>query len=131
MRHINSLPKIFSDLLKSHFNRWLFMVRVEGESLWPHLVPGRRYIASALFRPRTGDFAVFCNPCDPSRIFVKKVQEIHSDGYIMASTVSWGSSSNDFGIVPRELILGRIVSRVRILQHSHILENVRMLMTGH
>ena len=93
------------------FRRVLFMVRVEGESLWPHLVSGRRYIASALFRPWTGDFAVFCNPCDPSRIFVKKVQEIHSDGYIMASTVSWGSSSNDFGIVPRELILGKVYAQ--------------------
>jgi len=107
--------KSYFDLLKWNFNRYygglsslLFMVRVEGESIWPAFVSGRHYVASALFRPRAGDFAVFRNPRDPSRIFVKKVQEIRDEGYVMASTVSWGSSSDYFGIVPRHLILGKI-----------------------
>ena len=87
----------------------LFLVRVEGESMWPALVPGRQYVASALARPRIGDYAVFRNPSDPSCVFVKRVAGIKNGFYRMESIVSWGSSSEDFGVVPRELILGKIL----------------------
>lgn len=87
----------------------VFVVRVEGESGWPAIVPGGRYVASGLLRPRIGDFAVFRNPHDPCRVFVKRVAGMEQDEYRMESMVSWGSSSEDFGIVPRELILGKIL----------------------
>ncbi len=118
MKRINFSRTSFSDFKRgltrtfqnADIRRLLFMVRVEGESLWPHLVPGRRYVASALACPRIGDFAVFRNPRDTNRVFVKSIREISADGYVMASTVSWGSSSTDFGIVPRELVLGKILN---------------------
>lgn len=66
-------------------------------------------MASGLLAPRVGDFAVFRNPRDPSRVFVKRVGEVEHGFYRMESAVSWGSSSDDFGVVPRELILGKIL----------------------
>ncbi|GEM_PF-1979359 len=87
----------------------IFLVRVEGESAWPLLMPGGRYFASGLHRPRIGDFAVFQNPRDRSRVFVKRVAGIEHGLYRMESAVSWGSSSDDFGVVPRELIVGKII----------------------
>lgn len=104
--------KRIKNLLTSYFRHALFVVRVNGESLWPHLEPGRRYFASGIFLPCAGDFAVFRNPQETGRIFVKQVREVRDDGYVMASTVSWGSSSDDFGIVPPHLILGKILSVV-------------------
>lgn len=96
-------------LLINYFSRLLFVVRVEGESLRPWLVPGRRYLASSFFVPKVGDIAVFRNPCAPQEVFVKRVAAVRDGAYIMKSTVSWGSSSDDFGIVPRRLIVGKLI----------------------
>ncbi len=86
----------------------LFAVRVEGESMWPALVPCRRYLASALGVVRVGDCAVFRNPKETSRVFVKRVAAVRGGDYIMESAVSWGSSSRDFGLVPERLVLGKL-----------------------
>ncbi len=83
-------------------------VRVEGESMWPHLTPGKRYLVSGLLAPRVGDFAVFRNPQDPARVFVKRVAGTENGFYRMESAVSWGSSSDDFGVIPRHFILGKV-----------------------
>ena len=101
-------------LLTNFFKHPLFLVRVEGESLFPVLVPGRRYLASAWGVLRVGDFAVFSNPKEKQEIFVKRVAGRGRDGYIMESTVSWGSSSHDFGPVPRNLILGKICPVIQL-----------------
>ncbi len=95
--------------LINFFNRAAFVVRVEGESMWPALIPGRRYFASGLGVVRVGDFAVFRNPKETSRVCVKKVAAVHRGEYIMESAVSWGASSRDFGPVPRGLILGKLM----------------------
>ena len=95
-------------IFKMGSSRLLFFVRVEGESLWPVLVPGRRYLANAIGVVRIRDLAVFRNPKNKQEIFVKRVAGKQGGCYIMESAVSWGSSSSDFGPVPRELILGKI-----------------------
>lgn len=86
----------------------MFVVRVEGESMWPALIPGRRYFASGIGVLRAGDIAVFRHPKEMSGIFVKRVAEARGGAYRMESAVSWGSSSRDFGIVPQKCILGKI-----------------------
>ena len=101
------MTHIFNSL-KNYFRRLLFVVRVEGESGWPYLVPGKRYLASSLFVPRTGDWAVFRNPKRREEIFVKRVASAHDNLYIMEGAVSWAASSSDFGAVSRALILGKI-----------------------
>lgn len=86
----------------------VFVVRVEGESMWPALVPGRRYFASSRGVLRVGDFAVFRNPKETSRIFVKRVAAARDGAYGMESAVSWGSSSREFGPVPQKYVLGKV-----------------------
>ena len=97
------------ELLKNYFRHFLFLVRVEGESGWPYLVPGKRYFASNLLVPRAGDWAVFRNPYESGgRILIKRVGAVLDGEYIMESMVSWGSSSRDFGLVERRFVLGRV-----------------------
>ena len=115
MRRINnSLTSFFSrtrislDRFYRGLSSILFLVRVDGESLWPMLVPGKRYFASGLLLPRVGDFAVFRNPRDPARVFVKRVAGVKKDFYRMESVVSWGASSDDFGVVSKHFIWGKI-----------------------
>lgn len=101
MKRIRRLLTKFSDAL--------FIVRVKGESLWPALVPGRRYLASGLIRPRAGSYAVFRDPRDSDRVLVKRVKACEDGAYIMTSAVSWGASSADFGPVSRDHIIGTLL----------------------
>lgn len=122
MRHIKPLltnffnPKrgLARTLLNADIRRILFVVRVEGESMWPALIPGRRYFASGIGVVRVGDFAVFRNPRETSRIFIKRAAAAREGGYIMESAVSWGASSRDFGPVPRQYIIGKVLQRFSV-----------------
>jgi phage repressor protein C with HTH and peptisase S24 domain len=86
----------------------LFRVRIEGESMWPELVNGKRYFATPLVAPRVGNCVVFRDPQN-SGVFVKKIVGHEAGGYRLASLVLWGSSSDDFGLVPREDIIGTVL----------------------
>lgn len=86
-----------------------FVVRVTGESAWPYLVSGRTYFATSLRSPQIGDFIVFPNPRNEEEIFIKRVRRITLTGCDVESSVSWGSSSRDFGEIPHETVLGTIV----------------------
>ena len=95
--------------LTSCIRKILFRVRVNGESCWPVLVPGKSYWASGLIQVRVGDFIVFKNPTDREQILVKRVREMRGGKYEVGSMVSWGSSSKDFGLVSKKDILGKIM----------------------
>ena len=95
--------------LINYFRRALFIVYIEGESGWPYLVPGKRYLASRLVVPRVGGWAVIRNPKNTEQIFVKRVAGLEEGGYIMEGAVSWAASSSDFGPVPRRLIVGKLI----------------------
>lgn len=95
--------------LINYFKRTLFLVKVEGESAWPFLVPGRTYLVSSILRSRVGDFAVFRNPKNPNEIFVKKVTAVEGGRYSVESTVSWGTYRNDLEVIDRRSILGRLI----------------------
>lgn len=96
-------------LLILYFKHLLFTVRVGGESMWPALIPGRKYLATNLLQIRKGDFAVFRNPSNPSQIFVKKIAEICGEKCEMKSLISWGISSMDFGDIQKQNILGKLL----------------------
>ena len=95
--------------LTRFFRTLFFMVRIEGESMWPILVPGMRYCASALLKPIQGDCIVFRDPRFPDRILVKRVSAYKNENYFVESLVSWGDSSKDFGGIPRDSILGTVI----------------------
>lgn len=91
--------------------RFIFRVKIEGDSAWPQLIPGKYYFATSIKKPKKGDFIVFQNPKDKLRIFVKKVHSIDGDYYTVSGSVSWSSSSKDFGPVHKDLILGRVINK--------------------
>lgn len=103
------MPVGFFTAFRMTIPRIFFRVRVSGESCWPVLVPGRSYWASRLGRVRKGDFVVFTNPADYGQIFVKKILGMQKAAYEVGSTVSWGLSSKDFGVVDKRHILGKVV----------------------
>ena len=77
--------------------------------MWPSLVPGRRYFATALFSPRVGDAIVFRNPKSVAQIFVKKIIKKEHDGYIVSGERAGSTSSEEIGIVSEELVIGKII----------------------
>lgn len=87
----------------------IFFVKVSGESLWPELVPGKCYLATSVLKPRAGDYLVFKNPKNLREIFVKKIKNVLDDSYEVGGTIPWSSSSEEFGLVPDELVLGKII----------------------
>lgn len=82
---------------------------MQGESALPALVPGTLYLATNMVRPKTGDFIVFRNPMNIQQVFIKQVRSVRDGCYQTESLVSWGSSSRDFGLVARNLILGKLI----------------------
>ena len=98
-------------LLINFFSRLLFLVDIKGESGWPFLVPGKQYLASNVVSPKVGDFVVFRNPHDSAQILVKRVAAVRGDRYRVESMVSWGTSSDDFGLIERERVIGKIITQ--------------------
>ena len=94
-------------LLTAYCSR--FTVLVTGESMWPALIPGRRYTAQSGVEPQINDIVVAKHPHDPSSTIVKRVSEIqvsseqqgvrsgskpftvHRSLFTLTGTVSWSS----------------------------------------
>ena len=87
----------------------LFSVKIEGVSCWPYLIPGKKYFATNVLKPKIGNFIVFKNPKNQKEIFVKKVKTIQGNSYFVEGTVAFATSSKDFGQVHKNLILGKIL----------------------
>lgn len=87
------------------FKYILFTVTVEGESLWPELIPGKTYFATNIRQPRIGDYAVFQNPGNKKEFFVKKIHKITNGRSVLNGTVSWSSSF----VFPPNRIIGTVI----------------------
>lgn len=86
----------------------LFRVKVEGESLWPELIPGRVYWASKLVQPRVGQYVVFKNPADASGYFVKKVLKVDNDILGVGGTISRSSKH----MLKKQEIMGTLLGGI-------------------
>lgn len=95
--------------LTNFFKHLLFVVKVEGESAFPELLPGSYYLATSLRKPKPGNFIVFTDPNKPSRILVKKVRSISNEGLAVESVVSWGTSSENFGLISQKNVRGIVI----------------------
>ena len=84
--------------------------------MWPTLVPGRKYFASLLYRPKPGRIIVFKNPLN-GVIYIKKVSEVTRYGYKVESEVSWGAGK-ELGVVPDNAVLGVLFTKD--LLHNNI-----------
>ena len=85
-----------------------FLVEVSGESCWPELIPGKKYLAIQNHRPKVDDFVVFKATSDKKEYLVKKIAEIKGDFLSLASTVSWGPA---YTIEVKDVV-GKLVKKV-------------------
>jgi len=95
--------------------RWRF--HVTGNSMLPTLRSGEDVLVypipknAAIF---PGEIIVCRHPLKPHIRMIKRVTEAFYDGscYVLSDNASEGSDSRSFGVVGRELILGRVTSRL-------------------
>ena len=106
-RDLNPIRRLLINFTK--ILGWIFLVKIEGESAWPELVPGKSYLATNLLKPKVSDFIVFKDPKNRKETFVKKVKEIKNNFYFVEGTVSWSESSKNFGQVNKNLVLGKMI----------------------
>ncbi|MEL6814173.1 MAG: nickel-type superoxide dismutase maturation protease [Cyanobacteria bacterium J06598_3] len=95
--------------------RWRFCI--DGNSMLPTLTPGEDVLVvpvspSTVLSP--GDIVVCFHPLQPSRRIVKRISETFYDGscYVLSDNASAGSDSRSFGVVGRDLVIGKVTSRL-------------------
>jgi nickel-type superoxide dismutase maturation protease len=89
-------------------------MEVVGESMVPDLRPGDRVVVLGA-RPREGDLTVARHPAS-GVLIVKRAGRAGPDGWWLESDNQRAvgrQDSWDFGAVPDELIVGRVVARYR------------------
>ena len=72
--------------------------------MWPRLVPGKRYFATSLMKPKLGSFVVF-RDVSKNEVMVKQVVEVRDDAYVASGTVPWSSTH----VVPRSAVIGTLL----------------------
>jgi nickel-type superoxide dismutase maturation protease len=93
------------------------IMKVTGESLSPFYLPGDYVVIIKirffLRKLKAGDFIVFHHPV--YGILIKKLDRILSDGneLVVLGANSESTDSRDFGPIPRNWVLGKVVYHIR------------------
>lgn len=111
-------------LRHSHLNDWLLWLvrrqqrfRVVGESMLPLLVPDTEVlIKPGIYRrqfPCVGDLVVAEHPQQPGFRLLKWIVYVEDDGscYLQGLNQSQSTDSRQFGLIPRDCLIGRVVCR--------------------
>jgi nickel-type superoxide dismutase maturation protease len=92
---------------------------VSGVSMVPAYYDGDRLLVRYGGRVRTGDAVIARDPRLPERILVKRVAHREADGWwLLADNPYAPGDSRRFGAVPDELVLGRVLLRLRPLRRA-------------
>ncbi len=90
------------------------VVEVTGPSMVPTLYHGDQLVVQYGARIRPGDVLVLRHPFQQDLLIVKRATDRREGGWwVLADNPYAGSDSNDYGVVPDELILGRVRFRYR------------------
>ncbi len=100
-------------LLFATASRRLLRVEVQGRSMAPGLQPADRLLAIRGLRLRPGDVVTAADPRQPSRVLVKRIVSVSTDGRVELAGDNQGAStdSRTFGSVPAALVTGRVLWR--------------------
>ncbi|WP_255952222.1 nickel-type superoxide dismutase maturation protease [Streptomyces odontomachi] len=95
--------------------RALFGVaEVEGPSMVPTLYQGDQVFVRYGARVREGQVVVLRHPLQQNLLIVKRaVQRREGGWWVRADNPGAGADSTVYGVVPDELVLGRVVARYR------------------
>lgn len=92
----------------------LGLMQVEGPSMVPTLTEGDLVVVRFGSRLRPGAVVLARHPLRQNLLVVKRAVERRADGWWLLSDNSGvESDSRDYGAVPQELVLGRVLLRVR------------------
>ncbi len=95
--------------------RWRF--RVKGNSMLPTLRPGDDILVVPVSQSTQlfpEDVIICRHPLTANLRLVKRVSETFFDGscYVLSDNPNEGSDSRSFGVVGRELIIGKVTGRL-------------------
>ena len=106
------VPVVVAAALGAVGLRRLLRLEVHGQSMRPALLPGDRVLVVRTGRLRSGDIAAVRDPREPSRIVVKRVAGPAPGGWrVVGDNPARSTDSRVFGVVGRDLVVGRVVYR--------------------
>ncbi|MET7356965.1 nickel-type superoxide dismutase maturation protease [Streptomyces sp. NPDC005562] len=87
---------------------------VTGPSMVPTLRHGDRLLVRWGARVRPGDVVILCHPFQQDLLVVKRAKERREGGWwVLGDNAFAGGDSTDYGVVPEELVLGKVRFRYR------------------
>ncbi|WP_210585896.1 nickel-type superoxide dismutase maturation protease [Streptomyces sp. GESEQ-35] len=93
------------------------VAEVTGPSMVPTLYHGDRLVVQWGARMRPGDVVVLRHPFQQDLLVVKRAAERREGGWwVLGDNAYAGGDSTDYGVVPEELVLGRVRFRYRPLK---------------
>ncbi len=90
------------------------VAEVTGPSMVPTLYHGDRLLVHYGTRVRPGDVVVLRHPFQQDLLVVKRVAQRRESGWwVLGDNAYAGGDSTDYGVVPDDLVLGRVRFRYR------------------
>lgn len=83
--------------------------RVSGHSMYPLLKDGQEISIQSCREYQVGDIVVVKHPIQSDVTIVKKIESIDSKGQFRLRGVNRLESSDRFGLIQKEVILGKVV----------------------
>ncbi|MGW2638784.1 nickel-type superoxide dismutase maturation protease [Streptomyces sp. NPDC001348] len=93
------------------------LAEVTGPSMVPTLYQGDQLVVRYAARIRPGNVVVLRHPFQQDLLVVKRAVELREGGWwVLGDNAYAGGDSTDYGAVPEDLILGRVLLRFRPLR---------------
>ncbi|MCK1820131.1 nickel-type superoxide dismutase maturation protease [Streptomyces sp. XM83C] len=108
------MPELSQETERSRAVLPFGLAEVTGPSMVPTLYHGDRLLVQYGARIRPGDVIVLRHPFQQDLLIVKRAVELREGGWWVLGDNPWaGGDSTDYGVVPEELVLGRVRFRYR------------------
>lgn len=108
------MPELSQDAERGRADRPFGLVEVSGASMVPTLYHGDLLLVRYGSRVRPGDIVVLRHPFQQDLLIVKRAVRRREGGWwVLADNSYAGSDSNDYGVVPDDLVLARVRFRFR------------------
>ncbi|MEV6999380.1 nickel-type superoxide dismutase maturation protease [Streptomyces sp. NPDC093982] len=108
------MPELSQETERGRAEQPFGWAEVTGPSMVPTLHNGDLLVVSHRGRIRSGDVVVLRHPFQQDLLVVKRAAERREGGWwVLGDNAYAGGDSTDYGVVPDELILGKVRLRYR------------------